>query len=123
MLCAASSTATAATPSAAKVLVFDSNVSSPPAASSQDSVDPDTARLILAQRIELGQYHSVSSVDEESIRHINAFSSPQQPLFGYEQHAEPVSRLLVMVEGVDYDSEEGIRSMQSLSGSVGWMQI
>jgi hypothetical protein len=115
LLCAASSTVTAATAATAKVLVFDSDVSSPPrsaAAASDETVDPDTARLILAQRIELGRHHSIGSADEESIRQINAFSSPQQPLFGYEKHVEPVSRLLVIVEGVDYDTDEDIRSMR-----------
>ena len=119
LLCAASSTVTAATAATAKVLVFDSDVSSPPrSAAEEQTVSPDTARLILAQRIELAQYHSVASADEESIRQINAFSSPQQPLFGFEKHAEPISRLLVMVEGIDYDAEDEIRSKRGLSHVV-----
>lgn len=113
LLCAASSAATAATAAtaAAKVLVFDSNQSSPPGqAPPQQTVDPDTARLIFAQRLGLGQYHSIAGADEESIRHINAFSSQQQPLFAHEKHTEPISRFLVMVEGVDYDAEDEIKS-------------
>lgn len=111
LLCAASSTATAASAAAAKVLVLDSDVtaSSPPA--SQETTDPDTARLILAQRLGLGQYHSVAGSDEESIRQINAFGVQQRALFGADRHAEPVSKLLVMIEGVDYDAEKEIRSM------------
>jgi len=109
LLCTASSTVNAA--SAAKVLYLDSNPdasTSPPAR--DQIVSPDTARLILAQRLGVGQYHSVAGADEEAIQQINAFGSQQQALFGQDKHKDQVSRLLVMVEGVDYDAEKEIQT-------------
>jgi hypothetical protein len=104
LLCTAASAVTA------RVVVFDTSSPSRPA--SEEIVNPGTASLILAQRIGLGEYHSIASADEEAIRHINAFSSSQQhSLFGHDRHAAPVHKLLVMVAGVDYDTEAEIRSM------------
>lgn len=60
--------------------------------------------MILAQRLGLGQFHTISQADDESIRQVNAFSSQQQALFGHERHAEPFSRVMIVVEGMDETS-------------------
>lgn len=102
LLCAASTAA-----NAAKVVVLDTT-SSPHASSIEETVEPDTARLILAQRIGLAEYHSVSNADEDAIRQINAFTSRsgQQAMFGADRFEEPIYRLLVTVFGADYDDLE-----------------
>jgi hypothetical protein len=106
LLCAASSSVTAA-PAAAKVFVYDSDVASQ-ASPSPETVDAATARLILAQRLGLGQFHIVSGADDESIRQINTFSAQRQPLFGHERHAEPTSRVLIVVEGIEESSSKAV---------------
>jgi hypothetical protein len=112
LLCAASSIVTAAS-SAAKVFVYDSEAPSQ-ASTSPETVDPATARLILAQRLGLGQYHTISNVNEESIRQINAFSPQQQALFRHERHTEPISRLLIVVEGLEESSGKALRSVSCI---------
>ena len=102
MLCAAFA-ATAAASSAAKVMLFTPGMQ-PRTESSDDIIDPNTARLILAQRLGLGHHHSISDADEVAIRQINQWSAEQQPLFGQEKHAREVSRLLIVVEGMNMET-------------------
>ena len=72
-----------------------------PAASSPDLVSPETARLILAQRLGLSQYHSLKGVDEQTIRQLNDFGgSPRRLLSSSYGNSSP-GKLLVIVEAVE----------------------
>lgn len=104
LLCAASSSVSAAS-AAAKVFLYDHDASSRPAPS-QETVDAATARLILAQRLDLAQFHTIASADEEAIRQINSFGAEQQTLFGHDRHTEHTSRVLIVVEGVQEPSSK-----------------
>lgn len=65
------------------------------------TVDPATARLILAQRLGLARFHSIDKTcSDESLGQINAFGGVQQTLFGGEDVATQ-AHALVWIEGVD----------------------
>jgi len=81
------------------VYIHDSLPRSSPQASS--SVDPDTARLILAQRLGLSRFHSIKNPSEEVVQQINAYKGKQQKLFGGEHPEATQAQLLVWVEDVD----------------------
>ena len=74
-----------------------------PRSSSQasSSVDPETARLILAQRLGLSRFHSIKNPSEESVKQINAYRGKQQKLFGGADPEATQAQLLVWVEDVD----------------------
>ena len=79
------------------VYVFDkktelSNVQPP-------SVSPNTARLLLAQRLGLTQYHSLREDDESAIEHLNALGGTQKPVFLDEGRDETPLKFLLIVEG------------------------
>ncbi|MCJ1361274.1 hypothetical protein MMC16_000372 [Acarospora aff. strigata] len=63
-----------------------------------DVVPPETARLILAQRFGLSQYHSLKGTDEETLRHLNELGGSQQLLL--EEEESHRGKFLVIVEGV-----------------------
>ncbi|KAH7399305.1 hypothetical protein BKA66DRAFT_545470 [Pyrenochaeta sp. MPI-SDFR-AT-0127] len=67
------------------------------------SVGPETARLILAQRLGLSRFHSIAHVDPETIRHINAFGGRQQKLFGGDDAARSKAHLLMWIEDAEQD--------------------
>ncbi|KAL6711896.1 hypothetical protein ACN47E_002939 [Coniothyrium glycines] len=67
------------------------------------SVSPETARLIIAQRLGLSRYHSVEHADAEAIRHINAFGGRQQRLFGQDDADKSKAHVLVWVEDAEQD--------------------
>ncbi|KAL9047848.1 MAG: hypothetical protein Q9162_007932, partial [Coniocarpon cinnabarinum] len=64
------------------------------ASSNHPSVSPSVARLLLAQRLGLSQYHSFGDVDEDAIDLLNAHSRGQQQLDDGRQ------RVVVFLEGV-----------------------
>lgn len=65
------------------------------------TVDPATARLILAQRLGLARFHSIDKTcSEESLEQINAFGGAQPTLFGGED-AGTQAHALVWIEGVE----------------------
>jgi hypothetical protein len=45
------------------------------------SVSPETARLILAKRLGLSQFHSIDSPSKDTIKQLNAFGGRQPKLF------------------------------------------
>ena len=66
------------------------------------SISPDTARLLLAQRLGLSQYHSLQDADDSTLNILNTYGGVNQPLFAQEElRAE---KLLLVVEGVDEGS-------------------
>ncbi|MCJ1402625.1 hypothetical protein MMC11_005845 [Xylographa trunciseda] len=66
-----------------------------------DDVTPSTARLLLAHRLGLSQFHSLENADDLTLSALNRFSGPQISLFGSSEEEEKVHKLLVIVEGVE----------------------
>ncbi|KAF2035871.1 hypothetical protein EK21DRAFT_53333 [Setomelanomma holmii] len=68
------------------------------ASAASPSVSPETARLIIAQRLGLSRYHSIEHADAEAIRHINVYGGRQQKLFGGESNDRSRAHLLMWIE-------------------------
>ena len=81
--------------SEASVYFFDKNTK--PTEAQPPSVSPSTARLLLAQRLGLSQYHSLKDAGDSTIKHLNALGGTQNPIFSDEEQ-EPL-KLLIFVEG------------------------
>lgn len=88
--------------SASKVAhVFVSDPTSRGAVQPQ-TVSPETARLILAQRLGLSRFHSIPDVKPEVIQQINAFGGRPQKFFGAQNAADWIdAQLLVWAEDVE----------------------
>jgi hypothetical protein len=71
------------------------------------SVSPETARLIIAQRLGLSRFHSVEHADAETLRHINTYGGRQQKLFGGDDADRSKAHLLVWVEDAEQDEATG----------------
>ncbi|OAG21719.1 hypothetical protein CC77DRAFT_1019623 [Alternaria alternata] len=67
------------------------------------TVSPETARLIIAQRLGLSRFHSVEHADAETIRHINTYGGRQQKLFGGDDAEQTKAHLLVWAEDAEQD--------------------
>ncbi|KAI8940314.1 hypothetical protein NX059_004010 [Plenodomus lindquistii] len=67
------------------------------------SVSPETARLILAQRLGVSRFHSIEHADAEAIRHINTFGGQPRKLLGKEDADRSRAHLLVWVENAEQD--------------------
>ena len=85
---------------AAEAFIYISDV--PPLSSKADtpSISPNTARLLLAQRLGLSQYHSLEGADESTLDILNTYGGKQQQLFTHEEHTRSNDRLLLIVDGV-----------------------
>lgn len=75
-----------------------------PPTSKAPSISPATARLLLAQRLGLSQYHDLGDVDETTLDVLNTYGGPQQSAFGEEAAPRQQSpdKLLFIIEGVEY---------------------
>lgn len=78
------------------------------------SVGPETARLILAQRLGLSRYHSIAHADPETIRHINAFGGRQRKLLGGDDADQSKAHLLMWIENVEQDEATGMLTVRAL---------
>ncbi|KAF1830213.1 hypothetical protein BDW02DRAFT_601881 [Decorospora gaudefroyi] len=67
------------------------------------SVSPQTARLIIAQRLGLSRFHAIEHADAETIRHINTYGGRQQKLFGGDDAARSKAHLLVWIADAEQD--------------------
>ncbi|KAF1839971.1 uncharacterized protein K460DRAFT_297227 [Cucurbitaria berberidis CBS 394.84] len=67
------------------------------------TVSPETARLILAQRLGLSRFHSIEHADSETLRHINVYGGRQQKLFGGEDSDRSKAHLLLWIEDAEQD--------------------
>lgn len=83
--------------------VFTFDGSENHAAPASSPIDPETARLILAQRLGLSRFHSIKDASAEAIKTINTYGGRQQKLFG-EEAARSRAQLLVWLE----DAEESL---------------
>lgn len=67
------------------------------------SISPNTARLLLAQRLGVSQYHDLGSADERTLDLLNIFGGLQRSTFGEEEGSRQQSndKLLFIIEGVE----------------------
>jgi len=73
------------------------------------SVNPETARLIFAQRLGLSQFTSIDTKDKDVVEQLNWFGGRWQVPFHVGQQApQPSKRVIVFVEGVQ-DAERKFR--------------
>ena len=79
--------------------VYYLDKSTAPSNAQPPSVFPSTARLLLAQRLGLSQYHSLKNADPSTITILNSLNGPQKPLFLDEERDERAVRVLAIIEG------------------------
>ncbi|KAF2459847.1 hypothetical protein BDY21DRAFT_336650 [Lineolata rhizophorae] len=65
-------------------------------------IDPETARLIYAQRLGLSEFHGLGDVDDAVLQQINDFGGRQRQLFGGEDEHRQEQRVFVVVEAVEH---------------------
>lgn len=65
------------------------------------SISPTTARLLLAKRLGLSQYHSLDSPGEEEIKILNKFGGNEDQALFLEDQRTSLERLLIFVENVE----------------------
>lgn len=95
------STASAAS-DPARAYIFEgqqwpNNLASPPALS------PNEARLVLAQRLGVSQFHDVGSVGNSAIKYINQFGGQLKSLF-QDARKDRAPELVMIVEGVSEET-------------------
>lgn len=83
--------------------VFTFDGSEDHAAPASSPIGPETARLILAQRLGLSRFHSIKDADADAIKSINTYGGRQQKLFGEDADTSR-AQLLVWLE----DAEESL---------------
>lgn len=87
--------------SQASVYTFDSEPQPAIAGLASPSITPETARLVLARRLGLAQYHNLHIADDITIEYLNRFGGRQNQLLpSYGDEVLP-GKLLIIVEGVD----------------------
>ena len=83
-------------------------------ASNQQKLSPSTARLVLAQRAGVEEYHSSDALDKDAIAAINAYGT-STPLFGQK---ESLKKAFVLLEGAESaESEYTFKSIQDVADS------
>ncbi len=65
------------------------------------SISPHSARLLLAQRLGLSQYHSLQDADDLTLEILNKYGGEHQQIFAREETVQDVEKLLLIIEGVD----------------------
>ena len=88
------------------VFTFDGTAAR--AAPASSPVDPETARLILAQRLGLSRFHSIKDADAAAIKSINTYGGRHQKLFGEDADTSR-ARLLMWVDDASEDLAQGRR--------------
>lgn len=84
-----------------EALVYTSESWSRQTPAEPPSISPHTARLLLAQRLGLSQYHSLADADERTLDILNTYAGEQQEIFAREEGFQGAEKLLLVVEGVD----------------------
>lgn len=83
----------------APVYIFDKTSRS--SGKEPPSTDPETARLLLAHRLGLSQYHSLKDADSRTLQLLNEFGGAPGSLFDIDEKEDETRRVLVIVEGVE----------------------
>jgi hypothetical protein len=86
------------------VFTFDGTATR--AAPASSPIDPETARLILAQRLGLSRFHSIKDADAAAIKSINAYGGRHQKLFGEDAETSR-AKLLMWLDDASEDLAEG----------------
>lgn len=87
--------------SQAPVYTFDAEPQPAIAGLSSPSITPETARLVLARRLGLSQYHNLHAADDTAIEQLNRFGGTQKRLLPSYEDEVTLGKLLIIVEGVD----------------------
>ena len=82
-----------------EALLYLSDFERPNANSKATSILPDTARLLLAQRLGLGQYYELGDANEPVLEILNEYGGRWQSFFDSEDKA---SNALLIIEGVEH---------------------
>lgn len=61
------------------------------------TLTPTQARLVIAQRLDISQYHQISSSKDASLTYINSFGGRSKELFPVPYSSEPPYQLVVML--------------------------
>ena len=85
----------------ARVFLLDHQTAASPSDTRHETVDPITARLILAERLSLSQFYDVPDDNEDRLLSLNRFggASKQQMLMNGQQERD--TRVLIVVDGVE----------------------
>ncbi|RDW87583.1 hypothetical protein BP5796_03277 [Coleophoma crateriformis] len=70
-----------------------------PSTSKPATLTPEEARLVIAQRLDVAEYHGLERTSEETLSYINNYGGSKKSLFE-SSLAEPASELVIVVEGV-----------------------
>ncbi len=89
-----------------EALVYTSDSDTRQSSVQKPSISPSTARLLLAQRLGLGQFHDLGDADESALDILNKYGGKQQDIFDQEEGSIDNNKLLLIVEGVEHP--EGI---------------
>lgn len=67
------------------------------------TIAPSTARLLVAQRLGLSQYHDLGDADEDTLDILNSFRGEELPIFDDDATTRPsiIDKALYVVEGVE----------------------
>ena len=101
LLAAGIATSTYAAALEAPVYIFDRDAYSRPGSPPAAAVEPSAARLLLAHRLGLSQYHILGDADDFGLQLLNRFGGANPSLFTQDEKADHRDRLLVVVEGVE----------------------
>ena len=85
----------------ASVYLLDQDLQPSARGSSVPTVEPSTARLLLAQRLGISQYHSLENPDDLTLQLLNRFRGTQSSLFSEVEKDEGKHKVLILVEGVN----------------------
>jgi hypothetical protein len=97
LLTAASPAIASASAAVGQVFLYGAEAVRP---TTSETVDPATARLILAQRLGLSQFHSIADAGDDAIRQVDSYGGRAQQLFGWGGHEQSRSRVMIVVEGI-----------------------
>ena len=66
------------------------------------SISANTARLLLAQRLQLSQYHDLNDADDRVLEILNKYGGSQTSVFAEQEEASGRNQMLIVVEGVEH---------------------
>ena len=89
---------------AGEALVYTSESWSRRTPAEPPSISPHTARLLLAQRLGLSQYHSLQDADDSTLGILNTYGGEKQQIFAPKDESHGAEKLLLVVEGVNEGS-------------------
>lgn len=83
----------------AQALVYTSEQVTAPPKDGPPSISPITARLLLAQRLGLSQYHSLDDAEDSTLGILNTYGGGQQQIFDDGEQAAGDKKFLLIIEG------------------------